>query len=75
MGTYGKQAEELWTRRGAEGDAAWAERLLAARRNDFDTGKLVEVDGWWLAETELLLCVLAHRARVDRTRRPGPLPC
>ena len=59
--THGKKAEALWARRRGGGDVEWANIVRAARRADIDSGNLVEVDGWWLAETEVLVCVLVHR--------------
>ena len=52
--------EKIW--RGAPPDtiAQWAARLRQLIHEDFETNRLVQVDGWWLAETELRLCVLIH---------------
>jgi hypothetical protein len=73
--SYDKKAKELWAQRDARGDPEWTDYLRGARLRDIDEGKLVEVDGWWLPETELLVCVLAYRAHVDRVRNRGPSPC
>ncbi|MBK6512193.1 MAG: hypothetical protein IPG06_23950 [Haliea sp.] len=40
--------------------AQWVARLRQLIHDDFETNRLVQVDGWWLAETELRLCVLIH---------------
>ena len=40
--------------------AQWAARLRQLIHEDFEKNRLVQVDGWWLAETELRLCVLIH---------------
>jgi hypothetical protein len=52
--------EGLW--RGAPPNtvAQWGARLHQLIREDFETNRLVQVDGWWLAETELRLCVFIH---------------
>lgn len=52
--------EEIW--RGAPPDtvAQWVASLRQLIHEDFETNRLVQVDGWWLAETELRLCVLIH---------------
>lgn len=51
---------ELW--RGAPADtvAQWGPRLRDLISEDFETNRLVQVDGWWLAETELRLCVFIY---------------
>jgi hypothetical protein len=52
--------EEIW--RGAPPGtfSQWAPRLRELIGEDFETNRLVQVDGWWLAETELRLCVLIY---------------
>jgi hypothetical protein len=59
---YPEGAAGLWRGRAPESDAAWAPRLRELRQRDFEEDRLVRVDGWWLAETELRLCVLLHAA-------------
>lgn len=72
---YTQKSEALWQGRGGPGDAHWRAYVREQRRKDLEAGNLVEVDGWWLAETELLVCVLMHRARSDPARFGSPLPC
>jgi len=69
---YGKKAEALGA---ASHTPEWETRVGESLRKDLEAGNLVEVDGWWLAETELLVCVLIHRARSDRGRFGSPRPC
>lgn len=38
----------------------WGPRLGQLRQEDFDSDRLVEVDGWWLAETEIRFCVFLY---------------
>lgn len=38
--------------------AQWPARLSRLIADDMEAGRLVQVEGWWLAETELRLCVL-----------------
>jgi len=57
---YPTDVEALFAGRPPEREADWAPRLEALRRADFDADRLVRVEGWWLAETEVRLCVLLH---------------
>ena len=50
----------LWRGQLPKTEADWVPRLQALRREDFEANRIVRVDGWWLAETELRLCVLLH---------------
>jgi hypothetical protein len=59
---YPEGADGLWRGRPPASDAEWAPRIAALRREDFEADRLVQVDGWWLAETELRLCVLLYTA-------------
>lgn len=52
--------EELWRGDPPDTVAQWGARLRKLIREDFETNRLVQVDGWWLAETELRLCVFIH---------------
>ncbi|MGH0029397.1 MAG: hypothetical protein ACQGVC_06380 [Myxococcota bacterium] len=57
---YPDAAAELWQEGPPQDEEAWLARVAALRRADFEADRLVEVEGWWLAETELRLCVLLH---------------
>lgn len=50
----------LWRGAPPASPDAWADRLATLRREDFEGDRLVQVDGWWLAETEVRLCVWLH---------------
>ena len=52
--------EGLWRDDPPDTAAQWGVRLQKLIREDFETNRLVQVDGWWLAETELRLCVFIH---------------
>ena len=51
---------ELWLGAPPASVEQWAARLRSMISDDFDNNRLVQVDGWWLAETELRLCVYIH---------------
>jgi len=57
---YPDAATALWQGRAPRNAAEWGPRLEQLRRADLEADRLVQVDGWWLAETELRLCVLLH---------------
>jgi len=57
---YPTDVETLFAGRPPQREADWAARIEALRRADFEADRLVRVDGWWLAETEVRLCVLLH---------------
>tara|TARA_R110002049_G_scaffold29984_6_gene102240 strand:- start:276 stop:626 length:351 start_codon:yes stop_codon:yes gene_type:complete len=52
---------ELWHGEPPASIEQWAARLRTMISDDLDHNRLVQVDGWWLAETELRLCVYIHR--------------
>ena len=52
--------EELWRGDPPYTIEQWGARLRKLIDEDFESNRLVQVDGWWLAETELQLCVFIH---------------
>ena len=64
---YPEGAAGLWKGRPPETAEEWGRRLQQLREEDFEADRLVLVDGWWLAETELRLCVLLHTSNPDTT--------
>lgn len=52
---------KLWLGTPPASEEQWAARLRSMIGDDFDNNRLIQVDGWWLAETELRLCVYIHR--------------
>jgi hypothetical protein len=52
--------DEIWRGEPPNTVAQWGPRLRELIGEDFKTNRLVQVDGWWLAETELRLCVLIY---------------
>jgi hypothetical protein len=59
-GRYPEGATGLFGGWPPENEKDWATRIEALRRADFEADRMVQVEGWWLAETELRLCVLLH---------------
>lgn len=57
---YPEGERALWRGAPPSTEAEWMVRLDELRRLDFEADRLVEVDGWWLTETELRFCVLLH---------------
>jgi hypothetical protein len=51
---------ELWRGAPPTSPEQWPVRLRSMISDDFDNNRLVQVDGWWLAETELRLCVYIY---------------
>ena len=41
----------------------WPDRLQTLTTQDYEQDRLVDVDGWWLAETEVRLAVHIYRAQ------------
>ncbi|CAA0118145.1 Uncharacterised protein [Halioglobus japonicus] len=55
---------ELWRGTPPASKEQWAPRLRAMISDDLEANRLVQVDGWWLAETELRLCVYIYTQSV-----------
>lgn len=49
-----------WGARFPADPGQWAGHLETLMADDLATDRLVEVDGWWLTETEVRLCVLVY---------------
>ena len=58
-GTY-PNPDDLWRGAPPPDVTQWGPRLRKLIREDFESDRLVQVDGWWLAETEVRLCVYIH---------------
>jgi hypothetical protein len=52
--------DELWRGNPPTTFAQWRPRLSKLIHEDFESNRLVQVDGWWLAETEVRLCVYLY---------------
>jgi hypothetical protein len=53
----------LWRGQVPSSADEWPARLSALIADDLDHDRLIEVDGWWLAETEVRLCVLVYTSQ------------
>jgi hypothetical protein len=58
---YPNAEAELWGGKPPQDASEWAARLRERCRRDFEAGRVVQVHGFWLAETELRLCVVLHQ--------------
>ena len=59
-GHYSVDPMTFWKGPAPLSETDWGSRLEQLRQEDFDANRLVEVDGWWLAETEIHFCVYLY---------------
>lgn len=55
--------DALWRGERPRDERLWGERLQTLLTEDYHQDRLLEVDGWWLAETEVRLAVLVYLAQ------------
>ena len=56
-------ADEIWGGSPPGTIDEWGARIGEMIRDDLDADRTVEIDGWWLTETEVRFCVYVHSLR------------
>lgn len=52
--------DAVWRGRPPATKDQWGPRLRELIREDLDADQTIEIDGWWLTETEVRFCVYIH---------------